>query len=88
MTFLGTQHLIDGIKHCLGYDHLKTCKENNIYALHIGGNVQAYKVLDRLYQDSYYEIELDRKKQLYLELKRQREMKLEHKKEVSHNGPL
>lgn len=70
LGFLGTKDLINGIKDYLGLNHLKSIKNNKIYGLYISGNKQILRLLNQIYQDSYYEIELDRKKERYNELSR------------------
>lgn len=82
LQFNGTYDLVTGIKHYFNLDHLKITQANNICVLQIGGNVQVYNILTNIYKNSYYEIELDRKRQLYDGLKWQRDNMFGYKKEV------
>lgn len=86
LQFNGTFDLLAGIRNYLKLNHLKIIQANNIYVLQIGGNAQIYNVLTSIYKDSYYEIELDRKRQLYNDLKWQRDNMFGYKKEVTNDG--
>lgn len=71
--FLGTLDMLENILKFFKLEHLKIYNHGNFFSFTIGGNRQVKKILDILYKDSYDLIELDRKKDKYLQLKHQRE---------------
>ena len=65
ISFYGTKDMLEHIRAILGKDKLSLEKKNSIYCLSINGNKQLEKILSFIYKDSYDEIELTRKRQIY-----------------------
>ena len=57
--------MLEHIRAILGKDKLSLEKRENIYSLSINGNKQLEKILSFIYEGSYDEIELTRKRQIY-----------------------
>lgn len=65
ISFCGTKDMLEHIRAILGKDKLSLEKRENIYSLSINGNKQLEKILSFIYEGSYDEIELTRKRQIY-----------------------
>lgn len=65
LSFLGTKNMLENIKHILNKDNLSLEDKGTYYCLQINGNKQLEKIFEYIYKDSYSEIELTRKKQIY-----------------------
>lgn len=65
ISFYGTEDMLKHIRAILNKDNLALEKRNNIYSLTIMGNKQLESILSFIYKDSYDEIELTRKRQIY-----------------------
>lgn len=65
ISFCGTKDMLEHIRSILGKDKLSLEKRENIYSLSINGNKQLEKILSFIYEGSYDEIELTRKRQIY-----------------------
>lgn len=65
ISFVGTEDMLTGIKQFFKKDNLSLEKHENFCRLGIMGNKQLIGILQTLYQDSYPEIELDRKRTIY-----------------------
>lgn len=65
ISFCGTKDMLEHIRAILSKDKLSLEKRNNIYSLSINGNKQLEKILSFIYEGSYDEIELTRKRQIY-----------------------
>ena len=65
ISFVGTQNMLLGIQKVLDKENLALEKHENFCRLSIMGNRQLVKILSFIYLDSYYEIELNRKRTIY-----------------------
>lgn len=65
ISFYGTKDMLEHIRAILNKDNLALEKRNKIYSLTIMGNKQLESILSFIYKDSYDEIELTRKRQIY-----------------------
>ena len=65
ISFCGTKDMLEHIRAILGKYKLSLEKRENIYSLSINGNKQLEKILSFIYEGSYDEIELTRKRQIY-----------------------
>lgn len=63
LGFTGTKDMLKGISSYFNKNNLKIVPHNNAFELHIGGNIQLYKILNIMYLDAT--IYLDRKKEIY-----------------------
>ena len=68
----GTEDMLNGIQNYLSRNHCQLEKNTKHFTMHVCGNRVAYNALSLLYQDSYPDIELTRKREKYDELVKQR----------------
>lgn len=65
LSFIGTKDMLDNIKHILNKDNLSLEDRKTHYSLQINGNKQLEQIFEYIYKNSYDDIELTRKRQIY-----------------------
>lgn len=65
ISFVGTKDMLENIKNIFHKEKLSLENKGNFYVLAISGNKQLESILSYIYKDSYNDIELTRKRQIY-----------------------